>query len=608
MEQNTVSQYDDDLTVGTEETEDFLDTGFVDLFEHSSSNDSPISRLKTIVLSIDWEINNEILTQFNDELLVLKDFWQGDQVKLVYIQALEKISRYIYQLKADAHPNAIKLLLTFYYNLEKIVLDTALSDDDIKNILRGDVKKFEQLKQQIGIVPAADNEQFVEKPGATSDAAAQAEPYPILFNLKACILGMDWEITERELADLGNEVTRLEKEFAGRKPQMIFLQGIGALGGYIKLKKSDAHADAFKLLYSFYEGLEKIVVNPTLSREAVKEILLPEVEKFEDFKQVIASTITPEALADRGVDEDSPAYSDSAGGADSPAPAFSDVPDDIHGFQAEEEAVSLGSSDDVEDRLDNFLSDAEPSGTPGKESALPPEAAERIDSFFGEDLVDSTLSVSSVSAEDALRGVDVETEADDDSDEEALPTQEDGVLAPALADSADAEVHGFNPDGAEDGSLYSVADVDDSINDIFADDAAGHVVSQSAALKGVDVETDADDDSAEQPLPTEDDDIAPALAQDDSESEIVEGDEGEDELSEIDTRIESFFGDIQDDEAVLEALSSDTGGDDMTDVVGLQEEEEISEVFEDDLNAFFAEPLEESVSAAPPETLPEDDA
>ena len=154
MEQNTVSQYDDDLTVGMEETEDFLDTGFVDLFEHSSSNGSPISRLKTIVLSIDWEINDDILTQFNDELLVLKDIWEEDQVKLVYVQALEKISRYIYQLKADAHPNAIKLLLTFYYNLEKIVLDTALSDAEIKDILRGDVKKFEQLKQQIGITPA----------------------------------------------------------------------------------------------------------------------------------------------------------------------------------------------------------------------------------------------------------------------------------------------------------------------------------------------------------------------------------------------------------------------------------------------------------------------
>ena len=60
MEQNTASLYDDDLTVGMEETEDFLDTGFVDLFEHSSNNGSPISRLKTIVLSLDWEINNEI--------------------------------------------------------------------------------------------------------------------------------------------------------------------------------------------------------------------------------------------------------------------------------------------------------------------------------------------------------------------------------------------------------------------------------------------------------------------------------------------------------------------------------------------------------------------
>ncbi len=590
MEQNTVSQYDDDLTVGMEETEDYLDTGFVDLFEHSSNNGSPISRLKTIVLSIDWEINDEVLTQFNDELLALKDVWTGDQVKLVYVQALEKISKYIYQFRADAHPNAIKLLLTFYYNLEKIVLGTDLTEVEIKEILREDIKKFEHLKHQIGAVSVSGKPESSPEGETTSTAPGASEPHPILFNLKACILGMDWEITERELADLGKEVGRLEEEFAGRKPQMIFLQGIGALGGYIKLKKSDAHADAFKLLYSFYEGLEKIVINPDLSMEEVKEILIPEVEKFEDFKQIIASTITPEAIAEKTAEEQQSVYGE--GDSEAVAPAFSDVPDEVQGFQAEEEAATLGSApDDVDSRLDNFFSgEASPEKTISTAGVLPPEAIEKIDSFFGDDLVDDALSVSSISAEDALKGVDVETEADDDSDEEALPTEGDGMLAPALAESAEDEPHGFNPDISTEESLYAATDVDDSIDNIFAEDVADNVVTQAAALQGVDVETEADDDSDEQPLPTENEDIAPALAMEDPVSESTEHVQAEPEITDIDAHIEGFFGDDLEDavpEVPVTSALTESGGDEVTAVD--ESSEELPEGIEERLDAFFPE-------------------
>ncbi len=609
MEQNTASLYDDDLTVGMEETEDFLDTGFVDLFEHSSNNGSPISRLKTIVLSLDWEINNEILTQFNDELLALKEIWAGDQIKLVYVQALEKISKYIYQLKADAHPNAIKLLLTFYYNLEKIALGTDMTETETKEILREDIKKFEKLKQQIGVLTGTATAESGPQAGAALSETAQNEPHPVLFNLKACILGMDWEITERELTDLGKEIGRLEEEFAGRKPHMIFLQGIGALGGYIKLKKSDAHADAFKLLYSFYEGLEKIVVNPDLSREEVKGILLPEVEKFEDFKKIVASTITPEAIAEKIVDEQPGAYGEDD--TDDVSPAFSDVPDEVHGFQAEEEAATLGRApDDVDSRLDTFFSGDEKSAEPVDDGAgvLPPEAIEKIDSFFGDDIVDDALSVSSISAEDALKGVDVETEADDDSDEEALPTEDDGMLAPALADSAENEPHGFNPEIGPEESLYAATDVDDTINDIFAADLEDEVVTKAAALKGVDVESEADDDSAERPLPKEREDIAPALAMEDIDSESEEAIQAGPEVSEIDAHIEGFFGeDFEDDEpssveseasAQLDGASalSEVSEDEVVDID--ESTEKLPEGMEDRLDSFFAEP-DEDIGGSP---------
>jgi len=125
----------------------------------------------------------------------------------------------------------------------------------------------------------------------------------ILFDLKALVLGIDWEITEIELERLRDEVHRLENIFAGSRPKQIFLQGLGTLAAYIRFKKSDAHADAFKLLHSFVAGLEKIVTVP-MSLEEEKRILLPEVEKFNEFKAIVGAKIKPSKVEEEEFSED----------------------------------------------------------------------------------------------------------------------------------------------------------------------------------------------------------------------------------------------------------------------------------------------------------------
>ena len=149
MERYTDSQYDDDLTIGADDYDDSFETTDIDLFEFGGDDDSPISRLKTLVLSIDWEITDEVLLQFHDEVIDLKDIWANDKINMVYLQALEKIGMYIYKEKADSHPNSIKLLLSMYYNLERIVLSEELSAAEKKQILLDDVRRFEKLKKLI---------------------------------------------------------------------------------------------------------------------------------------------------------------------------------------------------------------------------------------------------------------------------------------------------------------------------------------------------------------------------------------------------------------------------------------------------------------------------
>ena len=270
VDQYSENQYDDDLTVGADEYEDYDPADAVDLFEFSDQEESPTSRLKSLILSIDWEITDEVLMQFNEELVYLEGFWRGEKINLVYVQALQKISKYIYQQKANSHPNAIKLLLKFYYNLEKIVSSEDLTSEQKKDILLEDVKRFEGLKRQIA-------RQLQEHVPDESEEDGQGLVDPqvnenALLNLKATILGIDWEITEEDLNDLRQEVVRLEEKYAESRPKLILLQGIGTLGTYIKVHKTNAHGDAFKLLHLFFESLERIVKTP-MSPEEEKAVL-----------------------------------------------------------------------------------------------------------------------------------------------------------------------------------------------------------------------------------------------------------------------------------------------------------------------------------------------
>ena len=294
VKQVTENQYDDDLTVGTDDYDDSYYTGSVDLFEFTNDEESPISRLKSLILSIDWEITDEILMQFNEELLDLRDIWAGEKINLVYVQALEKISKYIYQKKADSHPSAIKLLLTLYHNLEKIVSSIDLTKEQKKEILLEDVKRFESLKRYIDKQPQTDDvsqtdQLKLQKP--TENIGTEND----LLALKALVLGIDWEITDQDLNELRLEVVRLEEKFAESRPRLVLLQGIGKLAAYIKQRKSNAHADAFTILHLFYECLEKIVTTP-MTLEEEKAILFPAVERFNSFKILLGPTVVSEAV------------------------------------------------------------------------------------------------------------------------------------------------------------------------------------------------------------------------------------------------------------------------------------------------------------------------
>jgi pilus assembly protein FimV len=554
VEHYTERQYDDDLTIVADEYDDSLQTDVVDLFEFPTYDESPLARLKSLVLSIDWEITDDILHQFSEELVDLKDIWADEKIYLVYIQVLEKISNYIYKEKADANPNAIKLLLSFYYNLEKMVSTESMTEGEKRLLLLEDVRKFEILKKQISkgrktVAATAHGEIHADEmqppPGTVPDTR------PILSDLKAIVLGIDWEITESDLERLRDEVQRLKEVFAGSQPKQIFLQGLDALAAYIRVHKGGAHADAFKLLHSFVAGLEKIVTVP-MSFDEEKKILLPQVEKFHEFKAIIKSKVTPNENLEEKCSDD-----DVDGGTI--APALSAVPEEEErGLQKEQEAAALGltSSSMVERRGDRFFTDIDELKPDQPElqadGNVPDQGRAAVESHLDAMFqTETTPAGFGTDRETALQGVGVEIDEDDESDHDRLRYQTDD-LAPALTGLDDTVMMEKSEAVAEE-SIEFEADVERRLDNFFGtldvdgekppgavleeepEEAIATGLQESVpfssfstvadaaeviALPGKDVGSEEEDESGREPPAFAGEDLAPALSGE-SEAELM---------------------------------------------------------------------------------------
>jgi hypothetical protein len=110
---------------------------------------SPLTTLKSIVLSMDWEISDPILTEFIQELSRLKTVFKDDVILLKCLQLLEAIGKYILQKKAQTHPDSIRLLQSIYRDLEILLLSKGVSETARRNIVADEIAQFKKLKEKL---------------------------------------------------------------------------------------------------------------------------------------------------------------------------------------------------------------------------------------------------------------------------------------------------------------------------------------------------------------------------------------------------------------------------------------------------------------------------
>ena len=440
-----ISSMDDfeDLTLFANES---FDTQDVDLFEFTSEESSSLTRLKSIILSLDWEINDEILQELDDELINLQAVWQEDKVAEVYLQGLRKIGNYIRTKGAYAHPNSIKLLLTFFYNFEKITSSEEITGDQITQLLKGDVRKFKILQYQINQSEATghaigDALSSVEQGSATTaNGVAPVELQDPSKQLKAAILSLDWEVTDESLRQFNDKIAGFHPHLADNKPALVLVQGLEALGDYIAEERADAHPEAFILLHAFNEALEQ-VLHPELhhlNQETVQELLVDRINRLNNLKLLITSS-SAALVDDQRIDEVVDELSGPAG-VDQPVLVVEErKPDTITAARLVEGSVikvqqkTADKPEPVTESLEAEIDTLFNMDTmPAMESAdvqypdevLPPDAIHPIEDELPDDFIESHLS-SKRGLMPALADAEESSGFDENAQPLDLPTQSD---------------------------------------------------------------------------------------------------------------------------------------------------------------------------------------
>lgn len=237
--------------------------------------DSPIKELKAIILSLDWEITDEIADNFISEVDRLQDVWKADKSVISFLQILRALGKYLRTHKADAHPESIKLLYSVYNNFEKIVLTNEITEDQEKFILKEELEKFHQLKEKIALAATAASE------GKANES--------LLSALKTILLEIDWKITDQTMQKFDLEINKLEQIWSSDKNFLTPLQMMRAIGKYINKNKLDSHPDSIKLLSTVFNHFEKMALSEEMSPEEQQELIQDDLEKFSQLKANILS-------------------------------------------------------------------------------------------------------------------------------------------------------------------------------------------------------------------------------------------------------------------------------------------------------------------------------
>jgi pilus assembly protein FimV len=102
-----------------------------------------------LVLSIDWEITDEVLINFLSQIKELKTTYKDDKIILTFLQILGSLGEYIKTNRGKAHPKTFKILNSVFSQFDDVILAKDMQESEKKRVLRTEMAKYKELRTQI---------------------------------------------------------------------------------------------------------------------------------------------------------------------------------------------------------------------------------------------------------------------------------------------------------------------------------------------------------------------------------------------------------------------------------------------------------------------------
>ncbi len=137
----------------------------------------PLENLKAVILSMEWEINDEIMNAFIDEVDVLTQQYKGNRIYQLFLKLHDSIGKYIKIKKAAAHPSSIQFLNGLFESFESVVMNPEQKSVDVEKIVLKEVNNFKMLKKRI-LLSKGDAMETETASASTTPAPATHSPVP----------------------------------------------------------------------------------------------------------------------------------------------------------------------------------------------------------------------------------------------------------------------------------------------------------------------------------------------------------------------------------------------------------------------------------------------
>ena len=110
-----------------------------------------LEKLKSAVLSIDWEITDKCLADLINETDALLPVYQNEQTTHALLRMLRALARYIQKRKAQAHQDAIKRVMSVFASIESLIGDKQIDEASKKRLVAKEILAFKKLKEQVEV-------------------------------------------------------------------------------------------------------------------------------------------------------------------------------------------------------------------------------------------------------------------------------------------------------------------------------------------------------------------------------------------------------------------------------------------------------------------------